>query len=230
MSNLGKKRITQEQRDEIVRRKLAGERAVILAKEFGVSTSYVNMLKIQAVDPTRYEKKAKPLTKRLTPAELTEIDHILTTTSPADHGMRSYPRPRQWLMQHGIPLAEKLFNKQPSKRVVTEFMTPHTSKKLPFEFTRPTPPLPHHIDDIPPEFAEDPSYVAYYLSPICEQIAWRTYEIALKDYDERFAEGEQRHSDAAVAPPEITAQRAGPIGKHAQKKGSPFTAAKKRRR
>jgi hypothetical protein len=231
MSNLGKKRITQEQRDQIASRGLAGEKTIALAEEFGVSTAYVSMLKIQAVDPMRYQKKTAPCLKKLTDAELAEIAHVLATTTPADHGMRSHPQPSRWLIEHGQPLAEKLFKKQPSRRVVSEFMAPHLSKKMPYEFTRPTPPLPHHIDQIPPELAKDPSYVAYYLSTICEQIAWRSYESALADYDARFGGGVP-HPSAAES---TTAPRAADPqdkrnGKHTKRKGSPFTPPKKRRR
>lgn len=231
MSNLGKKRITQEQRDQIASRGLAGEKTKALALEFGVTTSYVSLLKIQAVDPTRYQKKTEPLLKKLTANELAEIEQVLATTTPADHGMKSHPQPGQWLLEHGQPLAEKLFKKQPSRRSVAEFMAPHLSRKRHFEFTRPTPPLPHHIDQIPADLAKDPSYVAYYLSPISEQIAWRSYECALKDYDERFGGGNPPPSaEEAAAPPKITAPQEKRTGKHAKSKGSPFTPPKKRRR
>ena len=231
MSNLGKKRITPEQRDQIAQRKLAGEKTIALAKEFGVSSSYVNMLKIQSVDPTRYAKTANPSLKKLTDAEFVEIQQVLATTTPADHGIKSHSRSSTWLIEHGQPLAEKLFQKRPSIRAVKEFMAPHLSSKKLFEFTRPTPPVPHHIDQIPPELASDPSYVAYYLSPICEQIAWRSYECALKDYDERFAGVEQLHdAPDAATPPKIATSQNKRTGKHAMSKGSPFTPPKKKRR
>lgn len=231
MSNLGKKRFTKAQRDEIASRGMAGEKTIALAKEFNVTTSYVNMLKVQAVDPTRYQKPPATLLKKLTAAELAEIEQVLTTTTPADHGIKSYPRPSQWLIEHGLPLAEKLFKKQPSMRVVNGFMAAHISKRMPFEFARPTPPIPHHIDQIPPDLAKDPSYVAYYLSPICEQIAWRCYESAVKDYDDRLAGIEQRRSTAEETTfPPIIAQQKGRTGKHGKSKGSPFTPPKARRR
>ena len=186
MANEGKERLTQSQREEITRRVLAGEKARPLAEEFGVTRAYVSLLKNQALDPRRFVKVSL-LSKKLTPDELETFRQTLATTTPADHGYPSYPRAEEWKLEHGYMLAEKLFGKKPSRRVVTECMTPFIPKRKPFEFTRPQPPKPHHISQISPEFANDPDYVAYYLSPICEQIAWREYELALADYEARFA-------------------------------------------
>ena len=47
-------RLNQDQRDEITRRVLAGETAVSLGMEFGVTRAYVALLKAQALDPERF--------------------------------------------------------------------------------------------------------------------------------------------------------------------------------
>lgn len=235
MAEEDKKRLSQEQREEITRRVLAGEKARLLAEEFGVTRAYVSLLKNQALDPERFVKLS-PLSKKLTPDELEQFQKTLATTTPADHGFRSYPRPEEWKLEHGFLLAEKLFKKNPSLRVVKEIVTPFIPKRKPFEFARPQPPQPHHISQISPEFADDPDYVAYYLSPICEQIAWREYEMAVADYDARFAAGEERAKAAAnqvfpAAPEDFRFPAPGTrTGKHAKGKGSPFTKAKRRKR
>jgi hypothetical protein len=235
MADESKERLTQAQREEITRRVLAGEKARPLADEFGVSRAYISLLKNQALDPERFVKKG-PLAKKLTPEELEKFQHTLATTTPADHGYHSYPRAEEWKLEHGFLLAKKLFNKDASKRVVTECMTPHIPKRQPFQFTRPQPPKPHHISQISPEFASDPDYVAYYLSPICEQIAWREYEMALADYEARFAADEKRvkaTQEKIQAEPVADFRFTPPgrrTGKHAKGKGSPFTPPKRRKR
>lgn len=235
MAAEGKERLSQAQREEITRRVLAGEKARPLAEEFGVTRAYVSLLKNQALDPARFVK-VSVLSKKLTPEELETFRQTLATTTPADHGYPSYPRPEEWKLEHGFLLAEKLFGKKPSKRVVTECVSPFIPKRKPFEFTRPQPPKPHHISQISPDLAGDPDYVAYYLSPICEQIAWREYELALEDYEARFAADEKRvkaERDEPAAEPAWDYRAAPPgtrTGKHAKGKGSPFTKPKRRKR
>jgi hypothetical protein len=235
MARESKERLTHVQREEITRRVLAGEKARPLAEEFGVSRAYVSLLKNQALDPERFVK-VSPLSKKLTPDELDRFRQALATTTPESHGFRSYPRPDEWKLEHGYLLAEKLFGKKPSKRVVTECVSPFVPKRKSFEYTRPQPPKPHHISQISPELAGDPDYVAYYLSPICEQIAWREYELALADYEARFAVDEKRvkvekNKTSAVTGSEFRASSTGRrTGKHAKGKGSPFTKAKRRRK
>ncbi len=235
MAEESRQRLSQVQREEITRRVLAGEKARPLAEEFGVTRAYVSLLKNQALDPERFVK-ISPLSKKLTPDELERFRQTLATTTPADHGFRSYPRPEEWKLEHGFLLAEKLFGKIPSRRVVKEIVTTFIPKRKPFEFARPQPPQPHHISQISPEFADDPDYVAYYLSPICEQIAWREYEMALADYEARFEAGEERAEAmrdqvSSDAQEDFRLPTPGTrTGKHAKGKGSPFTKAKRRKR
>jgi hypothetical protein len=233
MPDPGKRKLNAAQRAELVRRTLAGEKMVGLAREFNVSRSYVGLLKMQALYPERYQVITPPA-RKLVAAELAELETVLKTTTPLDHGYRSYPRPEQWQLEHGFPLVEKLFNKKASKRAVAEFMAPYLRKRQPYEYTRPEPPKPNHIDQLAPEFASDPDFVAYYLSPICAQINQREYEWAVKEYDEQLARKEQREKAyeasqevAAVAKPAPLATRR--TGKHAKAKGSPFTRPKQRK-
>lgn len=235
MADEGRKRLSEAQREEITRRVLAGEKARPLGEEFGVTRAYVSLLKNQALDPERFVK-AGPLSKKLTQDELERFRQTLATTTPADHGFPSYPRPEEWKLEHGSLLAKKLFGKDPSRRVIKECVTPFVPKRKAFEFGRPQPPKPHHISQISPELVGDPDYVAYYLSPICEQIAWREYELALADYEARFAAGEERAKAerdrlSTEAPEDFRVPAPGTrTGKHAKGKGSPFTKPKRRKR
>jgi hypothetical protein len=232
-------RLNPQQREEMTRRVLAGETAAAVAREFGVTRAYVALLKAQALDPDRFIRKAEAkLVRKLTAAELEKFRATLAGSTPEDHDL--IPTSERWSLDHGYQLAWKLFQKRPSLRVIKECVTPHMPKRADFRFTKPQPPKPHHINQIPPELAKDPDYVAYYLSPICEQIAWREYEMALADWEERFAAAEEPHEpepakarderpNAALTPERIAApgQR---TGKHAKSKGSPFTPPKRRKK
>jgi hypothetical protein len=230
--------LNQDQRDEITRRVLAGEMATSLGAEFGVTRAYVALLKAQALDPERFTRKAEAkLSLKLTDKQLEEFRKVLSSSTPEDHDL--IPTSEKWSLEHGHQLAWKLFKKRPSVRTIKECVTPFMPRRADFRFTRPVPPKPHHINQIPLEFASDPDYVAYYLSPICEQIAWREYEWAVKDWDERFAGREDAGPDqepamtedlpAQMIPekPLVPGQR---TGKHAHSKGSPFTPPKRRKR
>lgn len=231
MSNPATKKLTQEQRAEITRRVLAGETAASLGQEFGVTRQYVALLKVQALDPERFIRKAEAkMERKLTREELAKLHAALASGTPEDLDL--IPAVEKWSLEHGFQLAERLIGKRPSVRAMKEIMEPFIPKRSEFRFTKPKPPKPHHINQIDPELAKDPEYVAYYLSPICEQIAWREYEMALADWEERFAADEERERKAAEPPPpaqqvQAPGQRA---GKHAKSKGSPFTPPKRRKK
>jgi hypothetical protein len=231
-------RLTKDQRAELLRRGLAGERAADLAKEFAVTTSYVNMLKNEARNPERFTLKAeKKLIRKLTKEQLAKFTETLATSTPEDHDL--IPTSEKWSLDHGFQLAWKLFQKRPSVRTVKEAVTPFMPRREDFRFTKPKPPKPHHINQISPELAKDPEYVAYYLSPICEQIAWREYEFALADWNARFADAEEREIETAKQREQLESGGSDPppvlvpgkrVGKHAKSKGSPFTPPKRRKK
>jgi len=228
-------RLNRDQRDELTRRVLAGETATALGKEFGVTRAYVTLLKAQALDPERFRSQAEAkLVIKLTAAQLQRFDEVLASSTPQDHDF--IPSSQRWTLEFGRQLAWKLFQKHPSARAIKQCVTPHMPRPEDFRFTRPQPPKPHHIHQILPELAVDPDYVAYYLSPLSEQIEWREYEMALADWDARFAEGEARElatARDAQAIAESDPQRySAPglrVGKHAQSKGSPFSPPKRRK-
>ncbi len=229
-------RLTTEQRDEITSRVLAGEKAIALAAEFGVTRAYVSLLKATALDPERFARKAEAkLSIKLTKAELDRLKQVFDTSTPEDNEL--IPAREKWMLEHGFQLAWKLFQKKPSVRAMKECMGSHLTRRPDWGDPKPKPPKPHHINQIDPEMAKDPDYVAYYLSPICEQIARREYELALADWEKRNPQGEQpipRHEESRETfPPRHPARELSPgqrVGKHARSKGSPFTPPKKRRK
>lgn len=229
-------RLNHDARAELTHRVLAGEKATALGKEFGVTRAYVALLKARALDPARFRRMAEAkLSTKLTAAELKRFDEILATSTPENHDF--IPTAERWTLEYGHQLAWKLFKKHPSVRVIKQCMTPHMPRREDFRFTRPKPPKPHHINQISLELALDPDYVAYYLSPICEQIERREYEMAVADWDARFADTDDREvepprnqgaaTDSLREPASAPGQR---VGKHALSKGSPFTPPKRRKK
>ena len=234
MPEPGKAKLTSEQREELTRRVLAGESASALGREFGVTRAYAALLKAQALNPERYIKKAESkMSRKLTRAELAKFDKILSTSTPEKEGL--IPAREKWSIEHGQQLIKRLFKKNASKRLLTECMEPYIPKRSEFRFTKPQPPKPHHVNQLDPELAKNKDFVKYYLSPICEQIAWREYELALADWEERFAHEEERENEAAARPVAEPAQRpvlepGQRVGKHAKSKGSPFTPPKRKKK
>lgn len=226
--------LTREQRDEITRRVLAGEPQAALAKEFGVTRQCVSLLKIHAERPEEYyEFLQKRRTRKLMDAEKEKFLHILATSTPEKQKL--IPAREKWSLDHGRQLIERLFKKKASPASLKKMMEPYIPKRSEFKFGKPQPPKKHHVNQLDPELAKDKDYVKYYLSPICEQIAWREYEMALADWEERFAHEEEGEESAQstkpatpAAPPELVPRLR--VGKHAKSKGSPFTPAKRKKK
>jgi hypothetical protein len=233
-----KQRLTLEQREEATRRVLAGEKAVDLAAEYGCTRAYISLLKAQALDPERFKRKFEAKLKlKLTHEELARLKHIFDTSTPEDNDL--IPARERWSLDHGFQLAMKLFEKRPSVRAMKQCMGDHIKRRADSGDPKPKPPKPHHINQIDPEMAKDPDYVAYYLSPVCERIAWREYEIALAEWEKRHPDGEEEvpYSEPGdgdwqfpAMPPQRQFAPGQRVGKHAKSKGKPFTPPKKRRK
>lgn len=234
-------RLTDEQRADATRRVLAGEKAAALAREYGVTPAYISLLKAQALDPARFRKKReKKLTRKLTDEELASFREAIASSNPHELGL--VPPTLRWCHDHGYQLAERMFGKRPSKRVVDECLGPLLKRKPDRFLRRPQPPPKHHVSQLDPELARDEDFVAYYLSPICEQITWREYERALADWEARYGDAEEIDLEAGapsedideidweVPAPMAAAESGRRSGKHAGSKGSPFTPPKKKRR
>jgi hypothetical protein len=240
MAESEKKRLSKEQREEVTRRALAGEKASLLGKEYGVTRAYVSLLKMQALEPERFAEKAESkLTRKLSRGELAQFDEALATGTPESHGL--IPAVERWSYEHGYQLAWKLFQKRPSVRAIKQCMEPHIKRWEDYENERPKPPKPHHVNQLDPELAKDEDFVAYYLSPVCERIAWKEYEFALADWERRQVAKQKKDAEeeakreAAPAEDAQSPEKWQPvpglrIGKHAKSKGSPFTPPKRRKR
>jgi hypothetical protein len=235
-------KLTPDQRQEITRRALAGEKSGLIASEFGVTKQCVSLLKNKALHPERFLKKAEAkMTRKLTRAEHAKFIKILSTSTPEKQKL--IPAREKWTLDHGRQLVKRLFNKNASKRLLMDCMEPYMPKRSEFKFGKPQPPKKHHINQLDPELAKDKDYVKYYLSPICEQIAWREYELALADWNERFAHEEEAENSAPTEKPAPVPTKQPPaaeapielvprlrVGKHAKSKGSPFTPAKRKKK
>lgn len=233
----GNPRITEEQRQEIIRRVLAGEKASALGEEFGVTRAYVSLLKMQTLEPERFAKKVEDkLTRKLTAKEMAQFEEALSTGTPESHGL--IPAVERWSFEHGHQLAWKMFQKKVSVRLVKQVVSPFIKRWEDIKDEKPTPPKPHHVNQLDPELAKDKDYVKYYLSPICYQIAYREYEMALAQWEERFGEKakeKQREAEERAAASGPAVDRRFPVpglryGKHSKSKGSPFTAPKRRKK
>lgn len=230
MSPAKRPRLTGEQRAEITRRALAGENQVEISEEFGVTRACVSLLKAQALFPERYEKKRWEMARKLSDAELAEFRAAVLKSTPVELGLD--PLTKLWCMDHGYQLAKRMFGKNPGVRVMRECMEPVLPRGKPEQLRRPQPPEPHAIEQLAPEFANDPDFVAYYLSPICEQIARREYEISLKYWIARHGDVEEiepAEDEPEPLPPAPPAPGRR-IGRHAGSKGSPFTQSKRKQR
>lgn len=234
-----RQRLSMETRDEIIRRVLAGENHTALAAEFGVTRAYVSLLKATALDPERFKRKAEAkFSLKLTDKEIHQLKQVFSTSTPEDNDL--IPARERWTLQHGFQLVWKLFSKKPSVRAVKECMGDQLKRRPDSGHPKPKPPQPIRLNQIDPELAKDPSYVAYIQSPIYQKIAQREYEMALADWERRHPNGEESRvrmgetegqsktpADFRTAPPLAPGQR---VGKHAKGKGSPFTPPKKRKK
>lgn len=240
-----KDRMTEEQRAEATRRVLAGEKATALAVEYGVTRAYISLLKAQALDPDRFNKKRESkLLRKLTDEQLEQLRHTVTTSNPDE--LKLDPPILRWSFDHVIQISERLFGKRPSKRVIDECLALVKSNEPDRLLRRPQPPKKHHINQLDVDLARDPDFVKYYLSPAAERLAWREYELALADWQARYGDaevvdlnGEVMDGDGDEIDWEVPGDRRfshGPpapgqrVGKHAGSKGSPFTPSKKKRR
>lgn len=237
-----RKRLSDEQREEITRRVLAGENQTSLSEEFGCTRAYVSLLKMAALHPERYRKKLDgQLTRKLTDAQLERLKETIRTSNPYELGLK--PPLRRWDADHVEQIAQRMFQKKPSARIIKECLSCVPAPTTDPLFRRPKPPEKHHISLLSRELAENKDFVKYYLSPAAERLAWRQYELALADWISRFGDVEvadphdypetpdpDEKFDIAIPPqnppPASYGQR---VGKHAKGKAKPKPARKKRK-
>ncbi|MEI6655470.1 MAG: helix-turn-helix domain-containing protein [Verrucomicrobiota bacterium] len=250
--------LTQEQREEVLRRLATGETQASIAKDFNVTRAAISLLKQRTANPERYTQKYD-LKKRLSAGEITTFKQTLDQTLPQDHGLEfvGHALPKFWTMERGYALADKLFGKDPAVRVMKECMGNHLVRRPDGPLAPPEPPGPRDIRRLPPDLAADKSFVKYYMSPIALQIEQREYELALEHYHQQLAKQQPRETANTpddILPPELddeewdddwaaqsiktshpglSSQPPPPgqrIGKHAKSKGSPFTKTKRKKK
>jgi hypothetical protein len=238
--------LNDEQRQEATRRVLAGEKASALSVEYGVTRAYISLLKAYVLHPERYEKlREKKLTRALTTEQLADFRTAIETSDPSILNLD--PPTRAWCMDHGYQLAERMFGKRPSVRVMKECMAPVLRIKNDRLMRRPQPPEPHHISQLSPEFAKNEEFLEYYLSPQANKLAYREYELALADWISRYGDATEIHLDGdpnansashededdllpPPAKPLPPGTRRQSKGKHTPTRGTNFTPSKKKRR
>jgi hypothetical protein len=241
MASSGKGKLTKEQREEILRRVLAGESASALAVEFGCTRANVSLIKVTALYPERFHKQAEQkLTKRLTAEQKELFLKTLAETEPGDHFSRRKEKdlPYYWDVDTALRLTEKLFNKRPGKRWLESLLPKRRkgpSNHYPFGPEAPLPPKPFDIRNVPPELASDKSYIAYLKSPVYARIQQREYELAYAHWEslQKPAARSRKKAQEPPAPPVEDLELPPPgkrVGKHAKSKGSPFPKPKRRKR
>ena len=237
--------LTKEQREEALRRVAAGESQVSVAKDFHVTRAAISLLKQRTAHPERYAKRYD-LKKRLAPEEASTFKKTLDTSLPIDHGLDVIgPAPsRCWTMDRAYALADKLFRRQPSVRVMKQCLGDHLKRRPDDFLTPPEPPPPRDLRRLPPDLAADKDFVKYYLSPIALQIEQREYELALEQFHKLRADHLKRLAAKGILPPvspdsksptpPIKAAPPAPssapsprTGKHSKSKDSPFTKPKR---
>lgn len=227
------KKLSKEQREEVVRRCLAGETQVRVAEDFGITRQYVSLIVRAVKHPEEAERRAeRKLKKRLTPEQEEELKTTIETSLPNDHEI--FPSRGFWTVEHGIELAEKRFGKTPSKAVVEQIVKPLAEKRRrerPAD-PRPEPPKPFDVRNLSPELADNEAFIAYCSSPIGRQVAQREYEIRLKEWEKRQAKREEKAEmesefPARPFPGKLPGKR---TGKHAGGRGSKFTPKRKKRK
>jgi hypothetical protein len=223
-----KTKLTGQQREEIIRRVLAGERRKDLANEFGVTRQAIEQYLIKAA-PTEEQKRRQEakLTKRLTREQSDELKKHFDASTPEELELR--PRRPFWTVDHGMQLAQRLFNKTPSVPAMKALLAPHLKRRTDAEIgdPMPLPPRPHHIDELEPELAKNKEFVAYFLSEKCLELERKEYEWALREWKERNERREAAKPEPVLKPGTFVPRR---HGKHAKGRGANFTPPRKKKR
>lgn len=229
-----KRRLSPEDKEEIIRRLKAGETLQSIGADFGVTRQAISLIRQRVFEPEKVEQKRQAkLKKRLTDEQSEEFARLLETTTPGDHGL--VPANAIWTVDLGTRLAHKLYGKTPSVSAMKAFVGPVREKAVRIRESdpKPQPPEPHHINQLSPELAKDKDFVAYYLSPVCEKITWREYEIALEEWEKRNA-GRGREPEPEEPgepdPGELARLRKLAAKRPGKAKGANFTPPKRRKR
>jgi hypothetical protein len=222
--------MSKELRREVIRRFQAGEIRTAIAKDIGFSRQTISNIVDALLKPEKVKAKAEAgHTKRLTGMELEKLKEMLETTQPEDHDFTSAPS--GWNMEFGLQLAHKLFGKKPAVATMLPLLKPYARKIVVQEERdpKPEPPRPFDVRTLDKMLAQDEDFVKYCKSPIAKQIAWRSYETALREWEERNPEEDS--AEVKETPKPVDQKIAGKrMGKYAGSRGSNSQPKKKRRR
>ena len=246
-----KGRLTEDMRVEILERLKAGERAVTLAREFGVTRQAISLLKIKTTTA-----KSRP---RLVEEEVEKLRKLATTTRPSDHG---FEPPGSWydqwsaksLHKLGETMAKRRLMVLPIRRLFHEWFGGWGGAPAGAY----DPDQPKSLATIPKEL-RDPEFLQFLRGkaataiklPAPEPLARKVAEPPVKPV--RKKRGRRSSAESLMPPPEawefLNEQLARPpnfdqgtkplnamptpimrTGKHRKSKGSPFTAARKKKK
>jgi hypothetical protein len=247
-----KGRLTEDMRAEILNRLKAGERAATLAREFGVTRQAVSLLKIKTATA-----KSRP---RLVGEEVDKLKKLATTTRPSDHGFEPpgswYD---QWSAKSLHKLGEKMAKRRlmvlPIRRLFQEWFGGWGGAPAGAY----DPDQPKSLATIPEEL-RDPEFLQFLREKAAAAIKPAAPEPVDRKVAEPSAKpankkrGRRPSADSLMPPPEaweflnaemarsanfdqgtkpLNAMPPPPImrtGKHRKSKGSPFTAARKKKK
>jgi transposase len=168
---------TREELIAMVKRVVAGEKAAVVASEFGVARQYVSYLhgKYLAEGEDAFTPgtgSGRPFGRRLSEAEQKTLYEVMTTTRPSKCGF-DVPTSLddQWSPKFFRPYVERLFGWKPSASVALQYyrkwnLGKHRGRHLPKVTGYP------EFKDTPddPVLARDPEFCAYLKSPLARQI------------------------------------------------------------
>ena len=179
-------KLTKEQRQDILNKLRAGEKPGPLSNEYGVSRQAICQLRDHHLNPESAHRK-RILRSRLLPDEHKNVIHLIRTTVPKDHGVENegHGHPDFWNTERLVALTRKLYNKKMYAYAAREAIQEARPDPRFDPDAKPQPPGPPDVRDLSPEFASDPDFVKYYLSPISKQIRQKEYEWALREWEER---------------------------------------------
>lgn len=235
------RRLTPEQREEIIRRIKLGERPGVIARDFGVTAEAVSQIRIRLLPIEERRPSMRRSQKRLRDDELRMLTEAVGGTLPADHGFEILgpEHRRRWTDTRIRALSMKLAGRVPAVRVLKELIEVGRLAFIDDGDGPPEYPLPHDVRRLSPELAADEEFVEYYLSPAAWELALRQYDYQVREYEKEVA----GRSRPPAEPPPVSqpasepastknAERppapGGRLGKHG--KGSPFTKPKRRKR
>lgn len=242
-------RLTEDMRAEILKRLKAGERAATLAREFGVTRQAVSLLKIKTATA-----KSRP---RLVEKEVEKLRTLAETTLPSDHGFEA---PGSWNDRWTGVSLHRLAEKMAKRRIMVLPIRRYFHEWFAGTGGSPVgsydPDRPESLTGIPRDL-RDPDFLQFLRERKTGAAKLPPANKPAKEkapMPARKKRGRPGSADSLMPPPEAweflnpatvdalagsghNPPLAGPplqpivrTGKHRKSKGSPFTAARKKKK